>query len=542
MMGKKKIWQWGRWISDGPVFAEGGQGRLYIVRDGNGEHYGKFVLKELKNPHRVGRFQTELDAISKLLRHPNIIELVDYGIYRDPTKPCYVMPFADGTLVTFVQQNKFEFKRIFEIFERICCGVAHLHSSGIIHRDIKPENILMFGDNPRVSDFGLALIADIPRETQTGEAVGPRFYMAPELEDGRCLDVGTEADVYSLGKLLYFMLSGGKIFAREKYRQRDFALDRQLSDDRLQIFNVVFGRSVTSDRHQREATASHFFSLFMSAREKFAGHPRTRLIERFGGLEAAVASGDYSGLDALQWSELFDYVTERQRLVVPENFWVAAAEAVEKDSSQALASCIRSREDQLSEDVIEKTAARIVGLPELSIWLTLGGRDNLLSWIMRQALRSSDVTTCVSVARHRLSELRSDPLVIALIAPKFSLLPDDAQQNFLIAATKIEYSGKEDLLLSLLITDGLSDLALETVIAGLCLCGTQRALEHVHNVAETTIGSPRMESVLRGIALGSLGSTHEARDSLRRFDWSSGVIPIILNSMSMPSKDSEPDD
>lgn len=140
------------------------------------------------------------------------------------------MPRADCSLDMYLPEICKDINLSSETFKLICAGVEHLHKAGIVHRDLKPENILMFSGTPKISDFGICLVANENRLTSTSEAVGPRFYMAPELEDGKNLDVSPSADVYSLGKILYFIFSKGKIFSREKYNQPKFNWVRLFCD------------------------------------------------------------------------------------------------------------------------------------------------------------------------------------------------------------------------------------------------------------------------------------------------------------------------
>jgi serine/threonine protein kinase len=129
------------------------------------------------------------------------------------------------------------------LFLQICEGVKYAHSMSVIHRDIQPKNIFLRIEGkkriPVVGDFGICYIDnDGIRVTLIDEPVGARFFIPPELEDGRG-DVTTKADTYSLGKLLYWLLSGGKYFAREKHREKDYEL-KGWNDDRLTKWNDVY--------------------------------------------------------------------------------------------------------------------------------------------------------------------------------------------------------------------------------------------------------------------------------------------------------------
>lgn len=113
-----------------------------------------------------------------------------------------------------------------ELFRHICAGGGHAHAKGTAHRDIKPENIFLRDDGtPVVGDFGICYPdADDrgQRLTATMEVAGSLWYCAPELRNAR-VESGTSqypADVYSLGKLLYWMVSGKKIFDREEFRSQ----------------------------------------------------------------------------------------------------------------------------------------------------------------------------------------------------------------------------------------------------------------------------------------------------------------------------------
>jgi len=137
-------------------------------------------------------------------------------------------------MLHFVRQPSLEIA--LELFQSVCSATAHAHANGVIHRDIKPANVFLRNKTgPAVlGDFGLAFIEDqSPRITETDEVVGPRTFIAPELEDGRLEDVTSKCDIYSLGKLLYWLLSNGRVFSREKHRDEQWDLKGRTQDSPL---------------------------------------------------------------------------------------------------------------------------------------------------------------------------------------------------------------------------------------------------------------------------------------------------------------------
>jgi len=212
-----------RWKSVSTI-SEGGQAQLFRVVDTTGEREGEFALKRIKNPARRDRFRAEVLAI-KRLSHSGIITLVDHSAIDDltgsPDAQYLVMPLAAGGDLSrpgTVALYKENIEAVITVAKQVAGALQAAHEAKVVHRDIKPPNILRTGQGHDVwiSDFGICLLRDEERLTASGEVMGPREYMAPELAGGGNLDVGPEADVYSLGKLIYFLLSGGVILPRER--------------------------------------------------------------------------------------------------------------------------------------------------------------------------------------------------------------------------------------------------------------------------------------------------------------------------------------
>ncbi len=226
-----------RWENVGSL-GEGGQARTFLVKDLKGSGDARYVLKCLKNNERIGRFKHEVEAVRNL-SHENIVRLIDFDLETD--KPYLVTEYCEGGSLDKAEPYwKDSPIEALKLFQQICRGVAHAHTNKTIHRDLKPQNIfLRTKAGPAVvGDFGICYLEDDgTRLTITEEAVGPRLYMAPELEDGRVEKVSAKSDSYSLGKLLYWLISG-KIFSREKHREPSLDLKGQNLDSLLGWDNI----------------------------------------------------------------------------------------------------------------------------------------------------------------------------------------------------------------------------------------------------------------------------------------------------------------
>lgn len=208
-------------------FDEGGQAHLFLVKDLHGT--GEYVLKRILNPKRRDRFLREVEAC-KTLSHPNVMTLIDYSALQQPPSDdtmFLVMPLAaGGNLEARVALYKGSIDSSIHVTLQLASALAHAHEHGVIHRDVKPANLLFVAQDHHclLSDFGICLIREWQRPTETGEVVGPRSFMAPELEDGGRLDVTCAADLYSLGKVIYYMFSGGAFLPRERLHELQYDL------------------------------------------------------------------------------------------------------------------------------------------------------------------------------------------------------------------------------------------------------------------------------------------------------------------------------
>jgi serine/threonine protein kinase len=218
-----------RWKT-GDALGQGGQGQVFRAVDTSGEYAGEFALKRIINPHRHQRFRNEIEAIKKL-HHPNVIRLIDHSALDDPSsdeKQFMVMPIAaGGDLSSAGRLSLYPTSpdSIVVVAKQIAGALTAAHAAHIVHRDIKPQNILFTGNGHEtwLSDFGICLLRENPRSTDSGEVVGPRACMAPELEDGGKLHVTPAADIYSFGKVIYYMITGGTVLPRERMHEAQYS-------------------------------------------------------------------------------------------------------------------------------------------------------------------------------------------------------------------------------------------------------------------------------------------------------------------------------
>lgn len=163
---------------------EGGQGWTYLVKRTDGSDQQMFVLKRLKNKDRLARFNKEVEALRKL-SNPGILRIIESS--QPEEEPFYVAEYCEKGDLTKLDLSGRTLLSKLQLFREICDAMAVAHSANIIHRDLKPQNILIRGDDSvAIGDFGLSLdLNDLEeRLTSSAEAVGPRHYIAPELEDG----------------------------------------------------------------------------------------------------------------------------------------------------------------------------------------------------------------------------------------------------------------------------------------------------------------------------------------------------------------------
>ena len=205
----------------------GGMGVVYMAEQLHPVHR-KVALKIIKpgmdSGQVIARFEAERQALT-MMEHPNIARVLDAGT-TESGRPYFVMELVKGIPITdYCDQAQLSTRQRLELFIQICHAVQHAHQKGVIHRDIKPGNVLvtLHDDRPvpKVIDFGIAKamsqqLTEKTLFTNFAQMIGTPLYMSPEQAQISGLDVDTRSDIYSLGVLLYELLTGTTPFDKNR--------------------------------------------------------------------------------------------------------------------------------------------------------------------------------------------------------------------------------------------------------------------------------------------------------------------------------------
>lgn len=209
------------------LLGEGGMGAVYVAEQTEPVRR-KVALKLIKpgmdSKAVIARFEAERQALA-MMSHPNIAKILDAGT-TEQGRPYFVMELVKGIPITkFCDQHKLSTTQRLELFSKVCQAVQHAHLKGIIHRDLKPSNVIVEVHDvepvPKVIDFGIAKatnqqLTEQTIYTQHTQLIGTPLYMGPEQAQLSALNIDTRSDIYSLGVLLYELLSGTTPFERSE--------------------------------------------------------------------------------------------------------------------------------------------------------------------------------------------------------------------------------------------------------------------------------------------------------------------------------------
>lgn len=265
----------------------GGMGEVYravALNDGSVVALKLVAGRWTRDPEVVARFEREVAALLQL-DHPNVVRLLDHGETAD-ARHYLVMEYVDGCdLRRLLRAQRVEMERAFDIFGKVCAGVAHAHERGLAHRDIKPANILIGVDGTvKVADFGLAktLVDTVAGYgfTQTRDTFGTPYYVAPEVtRDASAADA--RSDVYALGVLLYELLTGAVPMGQFTPLSVKSGLDRSI--------DALVNNALADDPARRLASVSGLASSVEAiAEDHRRGHVKQKRLKQWMAMAAAV--------------------------------------------------------------------------------------------------------------------------------------------------------------------------------------------------------------------------------------------------------------
>lgn len=360
----------------------GGMGVVYLARQCS---LGRPVALKMIHAHSLDqaeacqRFRTEVEAAARL-HHPNIVQIYDVGTWNN--LPYFCMEYMEGgSLDGYLQRRPQPPKAAARIVEILALAAHHAHLNGIIHRDLKPSNVLLSRDGvPKISDFGLAKQLEQAGTTKTGEVMGTPSYMSPEQTTSGGRNVGPATDIYSLGAMLYEMLTGRPPFLGSNLletvllvRLQDPVPPRRMQPGIPRDLETICLKCLEKSPARRYPTAA---ALAEDLRRFQAGEPiqarPSNLVERAWkwsqrrpAVAALLAAVVVAGVSLLALGVYHVRSVERERLRAEENHLRAVAEAEFARSQKAEAD--RQRLEALALQQLAETNYQLArkGVEEL---------------------------------------------------------------------------------------------------------------------------------------------------------------------------------
>lgn len=466
----------GPYTLDGKL-GEGGMGQVWRAHRSDGLHQIPLALKLLRpglaDTQLRTRFNREREILARLA-HPNIARLLDAGIAHSGV-PYLALEYVEGkSLLTFARDRNLDIDSRIDLFKQVCDAVSHAHANLVVHRDLKPSNILVTDKGQvRLLDFGIGKLleeSDEPVEhTHTGLRPFTLHYAAPEQIRGET--VSTRTDVYSLGVVLYELLTGKKpyrlkressaqweeaILSAEAVKPSQAALQseradarrisRTLSGDLDNIILKALAKQPANRYTSVEALSADLNryqeGLPVKARPQSFGYRARKFLARhrmpiLGGLGLAAVVFTLLGVALWQRSEA---VRETARAQAMQSFMVGLfenADAAQKGKPEDVATLIDAAEARGERELIRQPRAHAELLAMIArIRIALGQYDRAATVLARQARLLASVTDApasltleAATQTGRVQRLLGFPSrCIAALAPKVTLATNEQAQ------------------------------------------------------------------------------------------------------------------
>ena len=250
---------------------EGGMGEVFMaeqLRPIRRKVAIKIIRQGMHSKQIIARFEAEREALARL-DHPNVTRILDAGM-TESNRPYFAMELVRGSHIThYCNSHRVSIEQRLALLEQVCMVIHHAHQKGILHRDIKPSNVMITLHDgvpvPKVIDFGIAKALDRPLTEQTlftryGDLVGTPEYMSPEQAEMSGLDLDVRTDIFSLGVLLYELLTGSTPLTQAQIQGKgllkifETIRDSEAETPSMRVTKTVAVADTIADQRQSTAT------------------------------------------------------------------------------------------------------------------------------------------------------------------------------------------------------------------------------------------------------------------------------------------------